>query len=76
MHRMGMTMAHKTFSFVFAVAVVGFTTSFAHAQTVEQHANGPKARVERLVPLPPPPPAPTVSTTTVVSPPVAPPKTN
>lgn len=73
-------MAFRTKVLGVAVVTAGLAATVAHAQTVDQHTNGPKARVERMIPLPPPPPAPTpgpaVSTTTATSPPAAPPKKN
>jgi hypothetical protein len=64
---------------VVAVVLLGLGTSFALAQTADQHnaPGGPKDRVEKLTGgLPPPPPTPPsapASTTTVQSPPAAPP---
>jgi hypothetical protein len=64
---------------VVAVVLLGLGTSFALAQTADQHnaPGGPKDRVEKLTGgLPPPPPTPPsapVSTTTTQSPPAPPP---
>lgn len=77
-------MTSNSITVVLATAILGLTTSFALAQTADQHngSGGPKDRVEKFVnqyglTLPPPPPTPPsapVSTTTVTSPPAAPPK--
>lgn len=68
--------------FLSAAVLASYGVVVTYAQTVQQHTDGPKRKVENLVgqsgfTLPPPPPTPhsaPVSTTTVTSPPSAPPK--